>query len=297
MKNYIRNLFAAALLLTLPLAVSAAPADTSGQDLPDILGFRLGMTVPEVMALAASINLPEQPYVNEGRMSIAGLPGSEFRPQLKFLGPQGAFKFEFNAPPRESRVISAHRSVNYEKYAPDEAPSVSAVKAALVEKFGTPTAVFVPTANHERLTWLWATDGRLQTKELGMECRHRQSSYDFARARGGAPPNPRIEKMMDDGCAVVLEVILVATPAGVTKRMGQTTYDFAGAYRADVATHQAVKDSVQKQNEKDLQEASSESRRSDCAMRLTPVLSAVRQDESGVARQDRVGRVTRYCAR
>lgn len=221
---------------------------------PEILGFRLGMTLSEVLARAASLNLA---VAQPGRRSIAGLPDSEYSPQVTLtnIGPQGSFMHEFSAPPTESRLVSALRRVDYEKHAPGEAPPVAAVKTALVEKFGRPTTVFVPTRNHERLTWLWATDGRLQTQGLGMECHSLSIYYLGARAGVGVTPNPKAEKLMNDGCALFLEVNIAATSAGVTRWMTQQAIDIAGAYRANIATHQAVQNAVRNQQKKDLQGA------------------------------------------
>jgi hypothetical protein len=160
----------------------------------------------------------------------------------------------FSAPPEESRLVSAHRAVHYESYAPEAAPAASQLKASLTEKFGQPTEVF-QTGNAERLTWLWARDGRLLTKDLGSPCSLLEGALLNVTTVGREGSNPAKEKIISDGCALRVEVTILTARSGVVNTLSQRATDIAGGYRSRLVTYQAVQDAMRKQNEKELERA------------------------------------------
>jgi len=241
------------LLMILGLSLSVASAWAGPK--PDLLGFTLGMTSQEALARAAALKLLVQDPANGGRASVPGLPNSEHRYTLTLteLGPQGSFTMAFSAPPEENRLIHVARLVDYKKNAPDAAPSAADLKAALIGKFGKPTNRQMMTSNIERLTWYWAADGRLLTKELGSSCR--LLADEFVRFIGTSPPTQQKEKLIRDGCALRVQAEVTAGPSGVVDVLSQRATDVAGGYRARSATYQAVQDFARRQGDKDLQRA------------------------------------------
>lgn len=236
------------------VATSTAPP-ASAQQSPDVLGFRLGMTYPEVKARIAELKLQ---VAHDGVVEIKGLSGSSFRPLVdandvgpKGLGPSGSLSFSFSAPPSESRLIGVTRTVNYDRSAvvgqqnplKGTASSGAATNAALVQKFGKPTA-----SNPElgRMRWIWAPNGNLLSRDPGTPCQSLAGDFlPRAPARGIFDHQKRV---IDAGCGTFVEVNVTVDSAGVVTNIDQMAVDVAGGDRAKRLTANAMRDSAAKQD-------------------------------------------------
>lgn len=228
-------------------AVAADPGEQ--RNLPDVVGFKLGMTFPEVRARIAELGLKVSHF---GAVRIDGLPNSEFRPIVDAgdMGPHGTFFFGFSAPPGTSRLTSVTRAIDYQTQTAAAAPAAVALKDALVGKFGKPTTT-VPDIG--KMVWIWNAQGTLHSRELGSPC-----SLLAGRFLPRAPPSASSEhsrKVIDGGCGVYMEVLVAADAAGVVRKLDQMVIDLVGAENARRQTESALAGKGRQQNEADLQRA------------------------------------------
>jgi len=233
---------------------TAEPASPGTRVLPDVLGFRLGMTVPEVMVRMKALKPPLPHGMGAVAISVPGLPNSSHQGFITAhdVGPQGVFRLSFSAPPEESRLVNVNRGVDYKTHAADAAPARAALRAALVQKFGTPTENDAPQAFIERLTWIWDRQGRLLTQPLGTACTVSMAWESVGRMR--APSND-VARLIDRGCAVYMQSIITWNAAGVVEGLQQIAVDVAGRDRAARITQKAVEDYSRQQGEQKLEKS------------------------------------------
>lgn len=238
-----------------PVEAAASPAmPTTGdpaerRSLPDVLGFKLGMTFPEVRARIAELKLQ---ISHAGAVQLKGLPNSEFRPIVDAgdMGPNGTFFFGFSAPPATSRLTSVHRTMDYQTQTAAAAPAAAALKDALLSKFGKPSAI---QPDIGKMVWIWDAKGGLLPRDLGSPC-----SMLAGRLTPRAAPSASSEqsrKVVDSGCGVYMEVYLTPDAAGVVRKLEHVVIDVAGAEEARRQTEQALAGASRQQNDADLQRA------------------------------------------
>lgn len=237
---------------TPPTAEAALPGN---RRMPDVLGFQLGMTVPEVIARIKALKLPH-PAGTSGVVTstVQGLPNSSHQSFITAhdVGPHGVFRLSFTAPPEESRLVNVSRGVDYKAHASDAAPAQAQLRAALVQKFGAPTESSKPQAYVEKLTWIWDRQGRLLTQSPGIACPLMMAWESVGPMRA---PSADIARQIDLGCAVTMQTIITWDSAGVVTNLQQSAIDIAGRDRADRITHKAIENLAKKQGDEKLEKS------------------------------------------
>jgi hypothetical protein len=233
---------------------TAAAAAPDSRPLPDVLGFRLRMTVPEVLARVKALKLPHPDSGGVVTSSVAGLPNSSHQSFVTAhdVGPNGVFRLSFSAPPEESRLVNVNRGVDYKAAAPDAAPAYATLRAALVQKFGPPTESSGDKKFHERLIWIWDRQGRLLTQSPGTGCTFSMFWESVGPMR---PPSANVERQIERGCAVMVQTDINFNGAGVVERLNQAAVDVDGRERAARITQQAIDDHAKRQGDQQLEKS------------------------------------------
>jgi hypothetical protein len=253
-KNRILSRLQLAATGTTPATPPAPVPTEGGGPLPDVLGFRLGMTVPQVLARVKALKLPHPESGGVVTSSVAGLPNSSHQSFVTAhdVGPNGVFRLSFSAPPGESRLVNVNRGVDYKATAADAASAYATLRAALVQKFGTPTESSGDKKFHERLTWIWDRQGRLLTQSPGTGCTFSMFWESVGPMR---PPSANVERQIDRGCAVMVQTDINFNSAGVVERLNQAAVDVDGRERAARITQKAIDDHAKRQGEQQLEKS------------------------------------------
>jgi hypothetical protein len=247
------NLIAAVALCA---HVATAPAATDTGEarnwLPDILGFKLGMPLNEVMSRLNTMNIKPSGVPQRMRSNVGEYtPAFMAVPTALESNDAGIFSFGFSTPPRSDRVVYVNRSVDYAKLA-GKAPMASDLEGALVKKFGPPTERHRPTVGDDRLVWIWSPSGQLQNRALGTPCEQLAGRF-----QSNMPPliHNQTLKIVQGGCGVVMQALITRASSGVVTNLHHHAIDVAGGVDAWQAMQAAAGEQARQKNQQDADRA------------------------------------------
>jgi hypothetical protein len=169
-KRMVYPMLAQAAAAAPPAAPSASGSTDSTGTGPDIVGLRLGMSLEQIKAGFKAH--AEDMKLREVLTVVNNAPSTEYLSVLSAtngrrhpVGPDDAIAVDFAPPPSPRRAIFLERFTGFPEA---KRPLYSAVRAALIQKFGTPSHVQEGPDNY--LVWANDRNGNRITGKNALRC-------------------------------------------------------------------------------------------------------------------------------